>query len=387
MKTVQLQKITHREAERLALRFSYDEALIQKARSLGAQWSPPLRLWYLDYEAGLYRKVIQTFRGLAWVDASALFNGKGPDQPRAKEGPKDPPARSTASRPQQASRPSAREVPQEYIDQLKRRRYSPNTIQTYRALFKEFINYYPALAPSAISEDQIRAYQDYLVQERKVAASTQNQAINAIKYYYEQVLGWEKQNYWIERPRKEKPLPKILSEGEVLAMLEGSQNVKHRCIIALLYSTGVRRGELCQLRKEDLHFDRNQVYIRGGKGKKDRVSLLSATLKNLLQTYLEIYQPNYWVLEGPHRKPYSPSSVAKVVEKAGQQAEIPQKVTPHMLRHSFATHLMDHGTDTRHIQLLLGHSKLETTAIYTHVSKADLQKVVSPLDRISRTKY
>lgn len=386
MARVYLHKIAHRGAARLALQFPYDEGLVRIAKTLGARWSRRRQVWYLDHAPGLYKQVIQAYKGNAWVDASALFEGKGPAQRAGKSRGSGDPDRSAAPGPQERARPHSREVPQAFSDKLKRQRYSPRTLKTYVALFREFINHYPEVAPPDINEDQIRAYQNYLVETKKVSTSTQNQAINAIKFYYEKVLGWEKQDYWIERPRKERQLPKVLSEGEVLSMLEVSQNIKHRCIIALLYSTGLRRGELCQLRKEDLHFDRNQVYIRGGKGKKDRVSLLSATLRRLLQNYLDTYRPNYWVFEGPNRKPYSPSSVGKVVEKAGRQAGILQKVTPHMLRHSFATHLMDHGTDTRHIQLLLGHSKLETTAIYTHVSKADLQKVVSPLDRISNTK-
>lgn len=188
--------------------------------------------------------------------------------------------------------------------------------------------------------------------------------------------------YWIPRPRKETKLPVVASEEEVIRLFVASDNLKHQCIMALLYSSGLRRGELINLRVSDINIDRRQIFVRGGKGKKDRTTILSDRMANALIKYMEEYRPKHWMFEGPNGKQYTGVSVGKIVTNAAIKAGIKTKMSPHVLRHSFATHLMDKGTDIRYIQELLGHTKLETTAIYTHVSIRDLQKIKSPLDRI-----
>jgi len=150
----------------------------------------------------------------------------------------------------------------------------------------------------------------------------------------------------------------------------------------MLYSTGLRRGELVNLRISDIDIDRKQVFVRGGKGKKDRITLLSDQIIIALEKYGRLYKPQYWLFEGPKRKKYNPGSVGIIVKTAAKKAGIKKKITPHVLRHSFATHLMEAGTETRYIQKLLGHKSLKTTAIYTHVSRQNLQKIMSPLDQI-----
>jgi len=165
-------------------------------------------------------------------------------------------------------------------------------------------------------------------------------------------------------------------------MLEATKNIKHKCIIALLYSSGLRRSELLNLKKGDIDYERMMITVRGGKGNRDRVSLLSETFMKTLIEYIRIYNPKYWFFEGPSKKKYSGSSVLNIVKRAAQRAGIAQKVTPHTLRHSFATHLLEHGTDVRYVQELLGHSSLKTTQIYTQISDASLRKITSPLDRI-----
>jgi len=205
---------------------------------------------------------------------------------------------------------------------------------------------------------------------------------NGLKFYYEKVLGLQKQTYWIPRPRKEFKLPVVASEEEVVRIIVASENLKHQCIIAMLYSTGIRRGELIALKKADVDIDRKQVFVRGGKGKKDRTTILSDRMANALLKYYDAYKPRTWVFEGANGGQYSGSSIGKLLQRAVQKAGIDKKITPHVLRHSFATHLMDKGTDTRYIQELLGHKNLNTTAIYAHVSKKDLMLITSPLDRI-----
>ena len=156
--------------------------------------------------------------------------------------------------------------------------------------------------------------------------------------------------------------------------------------MGLLYSSGLRRGELINLKKSDINIDRRQVIVRGGKGNKDRVTILSDRMASALHKYYDLHNPAVWVFEGQGGNQYSGSSIAQLVRDAAKKAGVETKITPHVLRHSFATHLMDKGTDTRYIQELLGHKSLETTAIYAHVSTRDLSKIKSPLDAIFEDK-
>lgn len=273
-----------------------------------------------------------------------------------------------------------------FANKLEIRKYSQSTFTTYGVYFKKFLAAHPNQDPKDITEEQIIAHIIKTVKEHNYATKTQNQIINAIKFYYEKVLGLKKTEYWIPRPRKEFRLPVVASEEEVVRLLVAAGNLKHQCIIGMLYSTGVRREELVNLRIVDVDMDRMQVVVRSGKGKKDRVTLLSQRMAVALGKYLADYKPHYWMFEGSERSKYSGTSITKIVRDARIAANIKKKITPHVLRHSFATHLMDNGTDTRYIQELLGHASLETTAIYAHVSVKDFQKIKSPLDRIFEDK-
>jgi site-specific recombinase XerD len=269
-----------------------------------------------------------------------------------------------------------------YARKLEIRNYSKSAFTTYGYYFKQFLAAHPNQDPKDITEEQIIDHVIKTVKARNYATKTQNQIINAIKFYYEKVLGLKKKEYWIPRPRKEFKLPVVASEEEIVRMLVAADNLKHQCIIGLIYSAGLRRSELTNMRIADVDFDRYQVVIRGGKGKKDRISLLSERMATALRKYIKEYQPTYWLFEGRNRKSYSGVTIGVIVRRAAQRAGITKKISPHVLRHSFATHLMDKGTDTRYIQELLGHASIKTTAIYAHVSKKDLNKIVSPLDRI-----
>ncbi|MCK5066881.1 MAG: tyrosine-type recombinase/integrase [Bacteroidales bacterium] len=233
-----------------------------------------------------------------------------------------------------------------------------------------------------ISPEEINAYILKLIRTKGISPSQQNQRINAIKFYYEKVLGQEKRFYNIERPKKSRTLPKVLTETEVLSILKSLENIKHKAIIGTIYSSGLRRNELINLRKQDIVFENKILNIRGSKGKKDRISVLSDSLAVVLKKYLEIHKPNYWLFEGPNRKKYSATSISKILHRAAQKAGIEMRVTPHMLRHSFATHLLEQGIDIRYIQIILGHESTKTTEIYTHVSKKSLSNISSPLDVI-----
>lgn len=231
-----------------------------------------------------------------------------------------------------------------------------------------------------ITTDQINSYILKLIKNDRISDSQQNQRINAIKFYYEKVLGRKKEYYSIDRPRKGNPLPKVLTENEVLSMLHYTTNLKHKAIIGTIYSAGLRRSELINLRIQDVHFDKMMIFIRGAKGKKDRTTVLANSNSEVLKKYMIEYCPNYWMFEGVNRKQYSSTSIERVVNKAAKKAGINKRVTPHMLRHSFATHLISKGSALPYVHKLLGHSNIKTTKIYTHVADNDLKNLLNPLD-------
>ena len=273
-------------------------------------------------------------------------------------------------------------VPDEFIKTLTLKNYAKNTIRTYRTMLQEYLEYYRKLDPEKITGEQIREYLLYLIEQRDVSISYQNQSINAIKFYYEQVLGRPVRTYYVQRPKKERVLPNVLSEEEVASLLKCAENLKHKAILSLIYSSGLRLGELINLKVHDIDSNRMLIIIKQGKGKKDRVSLLSPKVLDLLREYFKKYKPKDYLFEGQFGEQYSPTSVQKVFTVAKQKAGIKKKATVHTLRHSFATHLLEHGTDLRYIQSLLGHESPKTTEIYTHVTKRGLDKIKSPFDNL-----
>jgi site-specific recombinase XerD len=278
------------------------------------------------------------------------------------------------------------ELPSEYLEKLIRRRYSQNTIKIYVTYMRSFMVAFKDRELDSITTKEINDYILKLIRTKGISPSQQNQRINAIKFYYEKVAGQDKQLYYLERPKKSRELPKVLSEHEVLAILESIQNLKHKSLIATIYSAGLRRSELINLRKQDVNFDRKLIFIRGAKGKKDRTSVLADSLSVTLKKYLQEFRPNYWLFEGINRNQYSATSIAKILKTGATKAGIEKKVTPHMLRHSFATHLLEQGIDIRYIQTILGHGSSKTTEIYTHVSRKSLAQIKSPLDTILKSK-
>jgi site-specific recombinase XerD len=233
-----------------------------------------------------------------------------------------------------------------------------------------------------ITEPEIVAYTRYLVQERGVSASTQNQAINAIKFYYEKVKGGGRKFYQLERPIKEKKLPTVLSIEEIQDMIKSTANLKHKTMIMVCYSAGLRLNELLSLRPSDVDSDRMQISIKQGKGKKDRFTLLSEKLLPLLRDYYRAYRPKEYLFEGETGGQYSARSFQTVVQEALVRAKVRKHASVHTLRHSFATHLLEGGTDLRYIQNLLGHGSSKTTEVYTHVTSRALSGIKSPLDSL-----
>jgi integrase/recombinase XerD len=274
-------------------------------------------------------------------------------------------------------------LPHGYLERLAQRRYSESTITSYCSYFKDFMHHFSSADIDTLSHDDINKYILGLVTQNGISHSQQNLRINAIKFYYEKVLGLKRDRYIIDRPRKRKLLPDVLSVKEVTSILQSCNNIKHRCILSVIYSGGLRRSELINLMPSDILTDRGLIKVRDAKGNKDRCTTLSMGLLTDLREYYKAYKPQTWLFEGA--KPgeqYSASSIVCIIKDAAYKAGIRKRVTPHMLRHSFATHLLEQGTDLRYIQELLGHSSPKTTQIYTHVSTRKIEGIRNPLDTI-----
>ena len=274
-------------------------------------------------------------------------------------------------------------LPEGYLELLEQKRYSPSTIKTYRAYFSDFMEYHKGRNIDRLKVADINRYIFYLVNEKKISVSQQNMRINAIKFYYEQVKGGKRQYYGgITRAKEYKTIPEVLSKNEIKRILDQLSNIKHHCMISLVYSAGLRRSELLNLTPKDINSETMSVRVMG-KGKKCRYSLLSPKLLEELRRYFREYRPKKWLFEGETPgEPYSASALVKVLKEAAQRAGIKHRVHVHMLRHSFATHLLEQGTDLHTIQELLGHNDIKTTAIYLHVSSAHKAKIPNPLDTL-----
>jgi integrase/recombinase XerD len=272
------------------------------------------------------------------------------------------------------------QLPPGYMELLKRKRYSTSTIKAYGSYFRDFMHYFRNEDIRTITHHQINLYLLELIEYSHISSSQQNQRINAIKFYFEQVLNRKKEYYRITRPRKESKLPTVLTKAEVQDMFQKTKNLKHKCILMAIYSGGLRRSELINLKVEDIDSQRMLIKICGAKGKKDRYTLLSERLLKELRNYYKIYKPRQWLFEGSEGGPYSATSIERIFRAAVDRARIKKHVTPHSLRHSFATHLLEQGTNLRYIQELMGHSSTKTTQIYTRVASNALMKIRNPLD-------
>jgi integrase/recombinase XerD len=371
-KSVIVKKLFHRDNHCLGIFFGWDSETNTEVRKIpGVKFSNTNKCWYVLEEPQALAKIVETLKSKVWVDYSAL---KLNEAAVAAAPQKIEPKELLSQDQVQALR---------MIEQkLKLRGYSENTQRTYLNQFKEFLLFFKDTHPIDLTEVEIRNYLLYLIEQRKLSKSAQNQAINSIKFFYEKVLMQERKLYHLERPMKDKRLPEVLSQEEVMNVFEALDNLKHKTMLMLIYSAGLRRSEMLNLRIGDVDFNRSIVFIRGGKGHKDRQTVLSQNLIPLLQQYLNEFAPGFWLFEGPKGERYSASSLQQIFKRAAKKAGVKKIVRLHMLRHSFATHLLESGTSTRYIQVLLGHESPKTTEIYAQVSRFALDKIQSPLDQM-----
>jgi len=266
--------------------------------------------------------------------------------------------------------------------QLLLRAYSHHTRKAYKGALVYFFKFFEDQDYTKLEKPAIERYVAKLITKHGISENKQNQIINAIKFYYEKVLDKPRAFYNIQRPKKNKTLPGVLSAAEVAKLLQQPKNIKHKAILYTIYSCGLRISELLNLRIEDVRTVDAYLFIKAGKGKKDRHTVLSPHLVHLLREYYKAHKPAYWLFEGQSGGKYSASSIQKIFRQAIKSANLNPWATPHTLRHSFATHLLQQGTNLRYIQNLLGHSSSKTTEIYTHILNVDNKVVQSPLDKL-----
>ncbi len=266
------------------------------------------------------------------------------------------------------------------------RNYSYKTIGNYRSQLIRMIHYFSPKYLNDISQSEFETYLYYLVTKRKLSGASLNVVINAYKYYRENILGFPRTVYF-ETPKilKAQPLPQVLSQQEILLILENTKSLKYKAIFSLIYSTGIRLSEASRLKISHINKYEKTIFIKNGKGKKDRYVILSENILDLLRTYFKEYRPKVYLFEDEYDfEAISERSIQKVFAGVIKQCKINKHVGIHSLRHSFATHLLESGTDIRYIQELLGHSDIKTTMRYTHVSSQALKQVMSPFDHLRR---
>ena len=358
--TIFLEEKIHRKNNQLLIKFEYDEALISLIRNInGASWSKSLKAWYLISTAENLSMILKLFKNVTKVDVSKISK-------------KTPFKRDLTD--------EQKKLLNQFYLFLKGKRYSQSTIQTYTFFIADFINFHTKIPLKELSNRAVELFIETVFMERNYSVSSQRQFISALKIFTVFCPQTKIHNLSLERPKKSRILPSVLSQEEVLRIIQYTQNIKHRAILTLLYSCGLRIGELINLKLIDFHIDRKQLIVKKGKGRKDRYVSLADSFLPLLSNYYHSYKPTIYFVEGQNGGKYSAESIRSFLRKSCKKAGIRKPVTPHTLRHSYATHLLENGVDLRYIQTLLGHSKPETTMIYTHVQRKDLMEIQNPLD-------
>ncbi len=372
IKSITLYHLMIKDQKMIGIKFFPDKLIQGLIKGLpDPKWSKLYNMAYIPNTKKNLGIIFTTFKGIVWINYNRFLTNR---PIKTDNGTVD-----VEWYRKRKQIPGHRPCPEEYLLKLELRRYANSTVKTYVSFFEMFINHYREKELNAINESDIRAFLQKLI-HRNVSSSYLNQAINAIKFYYEVVLGMPNRFYDIERPRKEHKLPAVISKEEILAIIDNTNNIKHRCIVELLYGSGLRRSELLNLKITDVDSKRMLIRVQSGKGKKDRHTLLSKSALEDLRVYYKEWKPQKYLFEGRKASRYGAESVLSIVKNAALRARIGQTVTPHVLRHSFATHLLESGVDLRQIQVLLGHGSSKTTEIYTHVATNTFKEIKNPLD-------
>jgi len=402
MNEIILQPLQHRDQECIGIYFEHNAkingAIRQKA---GAKWSRTNNCWYVPLNKENYNKLFFAIKGLAAIEQSALHDylEKRKKQKAILTAPvkqvskASPPAmaRWASQKPivykkEKISAVNAHVLPA-MEQRLKLKAYSQSTIKTYLGEMAQLLQLIKNTPADELTTDHLKRYLVFCFEKLMLKENTLHSRINALKFYYEQVLGREKFFWEIPRPKKHLILPKILNEAELGKLFKALPNLKHKAMLFTVYSAGLRVSELAALKIKDIDSGRMQIFIERAKGKKDRYVNLSPVLLDILKAYLRKYRPRpvLFLFESEQtRTAYPLRTIQKIFEDAKKRAGIDKKLGIHSLRHSFATHLLEKGTDIRYIKDILGHFDIKTTERYLHVSKKDLVNIISPLDDLWR---
>jgi integrase/recombinase XerD len=269
-----------------------------------------------------------------------------------------------------------------FISTLQLKGYSPNTLRTYCSEFVQFLQILKSYSVLNCDQELVRRYMLYCINDLKLTENSLHSRINAIKFYFEKVLFRERMFLEIPRPKKQSKLPKVIHISDVKTIFEKTTNLKHNTLLKLCYGMGLRVSEIVNLKVKDIDSKSMQVFVERAKGKKDRYANLPESILEQLRKYYTIYKPTNYLFEGQYGGKYSIRSAQQIFKDALKNAKVNKTLGIHSLRHSFATHLLEKGTDVRFIQELLGHKDIRTTLLYTSVSDKSIRNIKSPLDSI-----
>ena len=389
MHSITLKPLLHQGAENIALYFTSNSLLNTAIKKLpGIKWSQHNKCWYLPLSKDNYNAIAHAAKGKATIDNSQLAawlqkrkQVQATLPPLKKESVAKPITATTAYKLSNDNLIAL----EKFVQHLTLKAYSPSTISTYRNEFIQLLQVIKQKSVDTLTVDELKRYMVYTMEKEGISENTAHSRLNALKFYFEQVLGREKFFWEIPRPKKPIKLPKVISEEKIIRGLLAVENLKHKTLLLLAYSAGLRVSEVISLKVTDINSDRMQISINNAKGKKDRVVTLSQSILPLLREYYLAYKPKTWLFEGQYsNEHYSSRSAQQIFRDAYKKLQLPAQCSFHSLRHSFATHLLENGTDISYIQKLLGHNDIKTTLRYTQISNKDIGKIESPLDRIMR---
>lgn len=374
----------YRGEEIMALHFK-DTAFEKEIRKIkGVKWWGEKALWYLPLSKENFFRVKEFLQAKAQIETASLRRYL--EQRKASVSLVKTPKITKQKAEKLLRFPLSKENLQafeKYQALLKLKGYSERTFQTYTNAFHFLLRLMGEVPVTTLTKQHLQAYLLWLLEKRGYSAQTLHTAINAIKFYFEQVEGRAREFYDLPRPKKAQKLPSVLAEEEIISLIQKTENLKHRALLMTAYSAGLRVSELVSLAVADVDSKRMMLHVREGKGKKDRMVPLSKKLLLVLRDYFKAYRPKVYLFEGDGGGPYSSRSAQEVLSEAKRKAGIKKKGSIHLLRHSYATHLLEAGTDIRYIQAFLGHDSLRTTMIYTHVSRLKIESIQSPLDKLN----
>lgn len=375
IKELTIEHLVHRDHPRVFLRFENDaEATALVRQHLKVQWSATQKAWHVAYNENIFEKIC----GIFFKYHVRVY--KKNEYAADYVAPKKPLKQQTHGLINELNETSKKHL-MHFESWMTARRYSQNTIDTYVNGLKVFLSYYHYKQAEEINNEDLVEFNTRYIIANKLSASYQNQVINAVKLFFRIILLKTMNVDLIYRPKNPKLLPNVLSKEEVKAILSVQSNIKHKAMLSLIYSCGLRCGELLKLKLTDVDSKRGLLIIRQSKGRKDRIAPLSSKILEMLREYYLAYKPSIYLFEGQFKETmYDERSLQQVLKQAIHKCGIVKPVSLHWLRHSYATHLLENGTDLRYIQELLGHSRSTTTEIYTHVSNRELGKIKSPFD-------